>query len=160
MAFAAVSGGPETRLQTLGNEKVQHFTWTCLASDTTGTLTANFPSQMSRVELQGGIGLTAATTYAGNAATLTFTNNTPVTYTCSCASASATAGGVYADTSGNLFSVAGTIAGATTITLNGFKPPASATITKTGAIAGDATIGTLAVTTAPTLYGTAVAYGF
>jgi len=159
MAFAAVSGGPETRIQQVGSEKAQYFTWSCLASDTSGTITTNFGTGVTRVVLTGGISLTSATTYSANTATLAFKNNTPVTYTCSCASAGATAGGIYADTAGNLFTVAATVAASTSITLNGFAPPASATLTKTGAIAGDATIGTVAVTTAPTIYGTAVAYG-
>lgn len=161
MAFSATSGAPtEGRVSSLpSGEKVQYFTWTCTADSTTGTITCNFPTQVNRVVLQGGLSLTAATTYSANTATLTFTNSTPVTYTCSLASGSATAGAIYADTSGNLFSVAATIASAVAITLNGFKPPASATLTKTGAIAGDATLGTVAVTSAPTIYGSAIAYG-
>lgn len=158
MAFSATMSTSEPRAYSIGPEKVQRFTWTCLASDTSGTITLDRLSSVRQVTLNGGISLTAATTYATNVATLTFTSNTPVTYTGSCASAAATVGAVYADSEGNAFTIGATIAGATSVTVKGTKPPVGATLTKIAGT-GDATIGTFAITTAPTLYGEGLAYG-
>lgn len=158
MSFAATMSTSEPRSFSDGPFKKQLFTWSALATDASGTITCDRLSSVLHVQLEGGMSYTAAPTYATNVATLAFTPTAPVIYTCSCDSGSATVGALYTDTAGNTFSVGATVASAVAITLKGVKPPTAGTLTKLSGT-GDATLTTVAITSAPTFYGTGIAYG-
>jgi phage baseplate assembly protein gpV len=74
MAFAAVQATDSSRIRnpiSLGQIKAQAMTWTCLSTDTTGTITAPTLAEATFIILDG-INQTAAATYSGNVVTLTF----------------------------------------------------------------------------------------
>lgn len=160
MAFVATDSTKEPRAFSIGPLKVQLFTWTALASDTTGTITCDrFNNQVMHVILDGALANTSAPSYATNVATLAFSPTVQATYTYTVSSASATVGAIYASATGVLFSVNATIASQTTLVSLGDAPPgaASGTLTKIAGT-GDATI-TYSAFTASAISGTAIAFG-
>lgn len=72
MAFAATASTSEPRSFSGGPLKMQLLTYTAASADTSGTITANRLSKLDHVVIDGKIYPTAATTYSGNAATITF----------------------------------------------------------------------------------------
>jgi len=74
MAFAAVASTKEPRKFSWGPNMVQIMTWSAISGDTSGTVTAKSLSRADHIILDGGLTLTAAPTYSGNAVTLAFTD--------------------------------------------------------------------------------------
>ena len=72
MAFAAVNSTSEPRAYSTGPLKKQILTWSCISGDTSGTVTATSLSSVQHIILDGGLILTAAPTFSGNAVTLAF----------------------------------------------------------------------------------------
>ena len=156
MAFTFTWG---SRAFSNGPVRQQHFTYTALASDTSATITP--PSFSDRVDyvLIDGLARTAADTLSGTTATLTVQAAGTGLYTFTISSGNATVGAVYSDGHGNNFVIAATVSSATSVTANSTTPPngTSGTLTKiTGT--GDSTL-TWSAVTAPTIYGTGIAYG-
>lgn len=151
----------QDRARHLSDRKHQYFTYTCLAGDT--SITVSPPSMADRVDyvLIDGVSRTAADSISGATATLTVKVSGQVTYSATVGSSTATVGTTYYDANGNLFSVAATIASQTTVALTGPAAVApSGTLTKaSGMPAGDAATLVVSAVAALTLYGTGCAVG-
>lgn len=74
MSFAATMNTLEPRSFGDGPLKKQLFTFTAVSADVSGTITCDRLTTITHIELAGGIRLTAAPTYAGNVATIAFTD--------------------------------------------------------------------------------------
>lgn len=71
MAFAATASTAEPRSFSIGPIKVQILTYTAASGDTSGTITCDRLSLVQHVVIDGLV-MTAAPTYSGNVATLSF----------------------------------------------------------------------------------------
>jgi hypothetical protein len=72
MAFVATASTSEPRAFSLGPLKVQFMTYSAASADVSGTVTATNLSSISHIVVDGKILQTAAPTFSGNVATLTF----------------------------------------------------------------------------------------
>jgi hypothetical protein len=80
MAFAAANLTAEPRSFSAGPCKLQLLTWSVASGDTSGTITCDSLSRVDQVYLSGGLTLTAAPTYSGNAITLAFVDPVATRY--------------------------------------------------------------------------------
>jgi hypothetical protein len=80
MAFAATALTSEPRSFSLGPIKVQIFTYSAASADTSGTVTATNLKNVTAVILDGTLVQTAAATFSGNVATLTFADPAATVY--------------------------------------------------------------------------------
>ena len=74
MAFAAVDATDSSRMRrgiSLGPIKMQFLTYTCLSTDTSGTVTADGMAEITAILIDG-VQQSAAATFSGNVATLAF----------------------------------------------------------------------------------------
>lgn len=75
MAFTPTNLAAEPRAISLGPIKMQILTYTAVSGDTSGTVTVSgFTDRIDSMVIDGGLKLTAAITFAGNVATLAFTD--------------------------------------------------------------------------------------
>jgi len=72
MAFAAVASTSEPRGFSVGPQKVQLLTWSCISGDTSGSVTADKLYSVSHILMDGGLIFNAAPTFSGNVVTLAF----------------------------------------------------------------------------------------
>lgn len=151
----------QDRARHVSDRKHQYFTYTCLAGDT--SISVSPPAMSGRIDyvLIDGVARSAADSISGATATLTVLVNGTVTYSATVGSSTATKGTLYYDANGNQFSVAATIASATTVTLVGAAAVApSGTLTKaSGMPAGDAATMAVSAVAALNLYGSGMAVG-
>ena len=74
MAFVAIDATDSSRLRRpvgMGDRKMQLMTYTCLSTDTSGTVTADGLTEITQIQIDGLV-QTALATFAGNVATLAF----------------------------------------------------------------------------------------
>lgn len=166
MAFTATQNTDTTHARAAfgigGGIKFQLMTYTCLASDTSGTITASSLAEVYGVQTDGQITLTAAPTFATNAATLAFVTNAQAAYSGTCSAArTGLNGALYYDASGNLFTV-GT-AFSNTVNVPQVQSDSGVAPTTLFLSAGmsstsSATL-TFSAVTAPTVYGNVIVWG-
>lgn len=80
MAFSASNLTAEPRAFSAGPVKMQLMTFSVASGDTSGTITADSLYRVDQVYLSGGLTLTAAPTYSGNAVTLAFVDPAATRY--------------------------------------------------------------------------------
>jgi hypothetical protein len=80
MAFAAVNSTKEPRSFSIGPLKIQIMTWSAASGDTSGTATADALQEVFHVIVSGGLSQTAAATYSGKVATITFADPAATVY--------------------------------------------------------------------------------
>lgn len=159
MAFSATALAAEPRSFSIGPLKIQLFNYSCLSSDTSGSVVADRLSTIFQVLADGQLAQTAAQSFAGNVATLSFAVPGVQRYTCTVGASTATIGSLYYDAAGNEFSVGATIAAATSVVLVGSVAP-SGTLTKaSGMPAGDSATMAVSAAVGPTVRGTLMVIG-
>lgn len=162
MAFSASDASDSSRARramSIGPLKAQFMTYSCSSADSSGTVTADALAEASMIITDGGISLTSAPTYSGNAVTLAFIPPAAGIYTFTISSGNATVGSIYADSGGHIFSTAATVATAVSVTMNGDQAAAAAsgTLTKIAGT-GDATL-TYSAVVSPSVSGDLVVLG-
>ncbi len=68
------------RSYSVGPVKIQHFTWTCVSGDVSGTITLTGLSSVVKVDIFGLPAQSALPTYATNVATLAFADPVATIY--------------------------------------------------------------------------------
>lgn len=76
MAFAAVNVTGDPRAASFGPLKLQRMKFTALSGDTSGTVTCDSLYLVQSIMIDGGLVMSAAPTFSGNAVTLAFNDPT------------------------------------------------------------------------------------